>query len=177
MEIRRSTIGDLPEMMWIYAFARKFMEKHGNPRQWGLNNWPPEELIFDDIEKGKSYVVVEKGMIVGTFYFDYGKDIEPTYAVIENGEWLDDSAYGVVHRLAGNGSVKGIGKAALDYAIRKSKGHVRVDTNPDNKVLQNMLEKQKFIRRGFIHVTQDNDPRYAYEFMGEYEESDNTEEE
>jgi hypothetical protein len=30
-----------------------------------------------------------------------GKD--PTYAVIENGNWLNDEPYGVIHRIASNG--------------------------------------------------------------------------
>ena len=107
MEIRKSTEKDFTAMMEIYAHARKFMADHGNPDQWGPTNWPPEELIRGDIAAGNSYVCVSGGEIVGTFYSVFGKDIDPTYAVIEDGSWLDDGPYGVIHRLAGSGKVKG----------------------------------------------------------------------
>ena len=43
-------------MMEIYAFARRFMAENGNPNQWGPTNWPPEQLIRNDIKTGNSYV-------------------------------------------------------------------------------------------------------------------------
>ncbi|MDE7231725.1 MAG: hypothetical protein K2N37_01415 [Lachnospiraceae bacterium] len=88
--------------MEIYEYARHFMAEHGNPNQWGPTNWPPEALIHADIAAQSSYVCICDGRIVGTFFFQYGEDIEPTYRTIENGGWLDDSAYGVVHWLAGD---------------------------------------------------------------------------
>ena len=54
MKIRKSTLQDLPVMMEIYAFARKFMAQHGNPDQWGPNPWPAEELLRKDIAEGSS---------------------------------------------------------------------------------------------------------------------------
>ena len=45
MEIRKSTERDFERMMEIYACARDFMAKHGNPNQWGPTRWPPEPLI------------------------------------------------------------------------------------------------------------------------------------
>lgn len=90
MEIRKSTEADFEQIMKIYRYARKFMAEHGNPRQWGNNNWPPEKLIRQDILKRKGYVCVHEGRVVGNFFFDFGKDIEPTYHTIKGGAWLDD---------------------------------------------------------------------------------------
>jgi RimJ/RimL family protein N-acetyltransferase len=106
----------------------------------------------------------EKGdsKVIGTFYFIQGNDIEPTYREIENGAWIDESSYGVVHRLASDGSEKGIGRYCLDWAFKQC-GHLRVDTHTDNKVMQNLLTKNGFIKCGIIHVVEDNYPRYAYE--------------
>ena len=172
MEIRHSTKNDLCDIMKIYEFARCFMAKQGNPNQWGPTNWPPEELIQSDIADGKSYVCICENRIVGTFFFDQGKDIEPTYRVIEDGAWLDDSPYGVVHRLAGNGAVKGIGKFCLEWAFKQC-GHLRVDTHEDNRVMQNLLNKCGFVYCGIIHVEKDGYPRLAYEKSGEeYEDED-----
>lgn len=162
MEIRHATEKDMNRIMEIYEYARKFMADHGNPNQWGPTQWPPEKLIERDISKGKSYVCVEGERIVGTFFFDAGEDIEASYRFIENGKWLDDSAYGVVHRLAGDGSVKGIGKFCLDWAYGQC-GHLRVDTHGDNTVMQNLLGKNGFTQCGTVYVEEDDFPRLAYE--------------
>ena len=162
MEIRKSTEADVPRMMELYRSARQFMAEHGNPNQWGPTNWPPEDLIHQDIAAGNSYVCTENGWVVGTFYFIQGKDIEPTYAHIEDGKWEDPRPYGVIHRLAGDHSVKGVGAFCLTWAFDQC-GHLRVDTHGDNVVVQNLLMKLGFERRGIIYVIEDDYPRIAYE--------------
>ncbi len=166
MEIRKSTEGDLDRMTEIYACARKFMAEHGNPNQWGPTCWPPEELLRQDISLGRSYVCTENGRVVGTFCFVQGKDIEPTYEVIEDGGWLEDSPYGVVHRLAGDGTVKGTGAFCLRWAYEQC-GHMRIDTHGDNLVMQSLAEKLGYTRCGIIHVEEDDFPRIAYEKLPE----------
>ncbi len=136
MEIRKSTELDVGRMMEIFAHARRFMAEHGNPNQWGPRNWPPEALIRQDIEEGNSYVCIDEGRIVGTFFFVFGKDAEPTYAVITGGAWLDDSPYGVIHRIASDGTKKGVGECCINWALQQCP-HLRVDTHEDNKVVQN----------------------------------------
>lgn len=162
VEIRHAMQEDFEQIMKIYEYARSFMAAHGNPNQWGPRNWPPKELIAADIASGKSYVCMHENKIVGTFFFDQGADIEPTYREIENGEWTDHSAYGVVHRLAGNGTVKGIGSFCIDWAFQQC-GHLRIDTHGDNYVMQNLLKKLGFQPCGIIYVNEDHDPRLAYE--------------
>ena len=163
MKIRKSTERDILRMMEIYTFARNFMAEHGNPNQWGPTNWPPENLIYSDIRNGNSYVCLnDADKVVGTFFFAHGKDVEPTYRVITNGAWLDNSAYGVVHRLAADGSEKGIGTFCLSWAYEQC-GHLRIDTHGDNIVLQSMAKKLGFVHCGTIYVEEDNYPRLAYE--------------
>ena len=163
MRIRKTTESDFERIMEIYAYARAFMAKTGNPNQWGPTNWPPEDLIHEDIRNGNSYVCVnDDEKVIGTFFFTQGEDIEPTYRVITDGAWLDDSAYGVVHRIASDGSEKGIGQFCLGWAYEQC-GHLRIDTHTDNKVMQNLLKKLGFIRCGIIYVIEDDNPRYAFE--------------
>lgn len=163
MRIRNTEIRDLDKVMEIYAYARRFMAETGNPNQWGPTNWPPEELIKEDIRTRKGYVCVDDDdNVIGSFYYDFGKDIEPTYENIEDGEWMDDSAYGVVHRVAGDGSQKGIGSFCVGWALDQC-GHLRIDTHGDNVVMQKMLTKLGFEKRGIIYVVEDNYPRFAYE--------------
>ncbi len=162
--IRKATDSDLDRLEEIYAFARTFMAEHGNPKQWGATNWPPRDVIEDEGRQGTSYVCLNsEGKVVGGFGFFQGKDIEPTYAEIDDGKWLDDSPYGVVHRLAGDGSEKGIGRFCLEWVYQQSGQHVRIDTHPDNVVMQNLLTKLGYVKCGIIWVPQDGDPRIAYE--------------
>ena len=163
MRIRNSTEQDLDRMMEIYQYARQFMAEHGNPDQWGPTNWPPEALIRKDIADGSSYVCLNDAeKIIGTFFFIHGTDIEPTYREITEGNWLDESPYGVVHRIASDGSEKGIGAFCINWAYDRC-GHLRIDTHNDNIVMQNLLRKLGFVHCGTIYVEEDDAPRRAYE--------------
>ena len=162
MIIRHSEERDFERMMEIYAYARQFMADHGNPLQWGPTGWPPADLLRRDIASGKSYVCEHEGRVIATFYFEQGKDIDPTYLKIEEGSWADESSYGVVHRLASDGRVKGTGAFCLDWAFSQC-GHMRVYTHGDNTVMQNLFTKLGFERRGTIYVVEDPYPRFAYE--------------
>lgn len=162
MNIRKTTLSDLPTVMNIYTHARKFMAEHGNPSQWGPRNWPPEELIRKDIDKGCSYVCEDEGVVVGTFFFDRGKEIDPCYLDITEGDWIGDDTYGVVHRIASDGSRKGVGSFCVEWAFGQC-GHLRMDTHGDNYVMQNMLKKLGFVHCGTIYVEEDDAPRLAFE--------------
>ena len=162
MHIRKSTEGDVARIMEIYARARAFMAATGNPNQWGPTNWPPEELIHNDIACGKGYVCEHDGRVVGVFFFDQGSDVEPTYAEIDDGAWLVDGPYGVVHRIASDGTVPGTGQFCLEWAFAQC-GHLRIDTHADNVVMQNLLHKLGFAHCGTIYVYEDRFPRLAFE--------------
>ncbi len=162
MIIRKSRAGDFPAMLEIYARARLFMAQTGNPNQWGPTGWPPEDLLREDISEGRSYVVEEEGKVIGTFCHIYGDHIDPTYDVIYDGEWSKDGPYGVIHRVASDGT-KGVGIFVLQWAVEK-RGYVRIDTHPDNLVMRNLLEKLGFRHCGTIFVEEDDFPRYAYDY-------------
>lgn len=159
MKIRKSTAADLPRMMEIYAYAREFMAKTGNPHQWGDAGNPKQEMLEDDIEKGVSYVVESEGRTVGVFAFIIGTD--PTYGYIENGQWLNDEPYGTIHRVAGDGSVKGILQKCVEFGGTLA-GNLRIDTHHDNVVMQNAIRKCGFEECGVIYVA-DGSPRIAYQ--------------
>lgn len=75
---------------------------------------------------------------------------------------MSEKPYGVVHRIASDGTVKGTGTYCIEQALEWS-GHLRIDTHPDNIVMQNLLKNLGFEKRGIIHVQEDDDPRFAYE--------------
>ena len=156
---RGAVRGDLPQILKIYAHARAVMKASGNPTQWG-DNFPPQELLEEDIDSNRVIVYVVNGQIEAVFAFILGAD--PTYAAIEDGQWLDDTLpYGTVHRLASAGKHKGVASAVLDWSMEHCQS-LRADTHADNKIMQHLLEKNGFTRCGIIHVA-DGSPRFAYQ--------------
>ena len=82
--IKKAQAGDLPRILEIYAYAREFMKRTGNPNQW-KENAPQKEVLEADIRAGQLYVVRQKNRMTGVFALVIGKD--PTYAQIEQGAW------------------------------------------------------------------------------------------
>lgn len=161
MLIRKATRSDIETIMGIYERARLRMEEEGNPTQWKKNH-PPQSLIEDDIDKGHSYVCIEDNRIVGVFYYAVAND--PTYDIIEEGNWLSDNPYGVIHRIAIDVPYKGYAKKAIDWCFADHP-NLRIDTHEDNKVMQRALQKNGFVYCGIIYVA-DKTKRLAFQREG-----------
>lgn len=157
MKIRKAEISDLMEISCIYAYAREQMKKNGNPDQWG-DDKPSLKTIRQDIESRNSYILESGGKICGVFVLVSGD--EPTYQTID-GKWLNDKPYGTIHRVAGNGTEKGILKHCLEFCERRI-GNIRIDTHKDNVIMQHLLVKCGYNRCGIIYV-EDGTPRIAYQ--------------
>lgn len=164
MNFRLAKIDELNEILSIYESARHFMSEVGNPNQWGKVNPPPERTV-EDIESQRLFVAFEDNMILAVFFFEIGDD--PTYATIYNGNWLNDSPYGVIHRIAVSDSArgKGIAGACFDYAFERCR-NLKIDTHKDNIPMQRALAKHGFIKCGIIHLA-NGDERIAYQKMEE----------
>jgi RimJ/RimL family protein N-acetyltransferase len=156
--IRKAVMKDLPRMEEIFAYAREQMKKNGNPNQWGEDR-PARDSICRNIENGYSHLLMEDGQIYGTFVFFIGND--PTYDVIENGAWLSDAPYGVIHQVASDGTKKGILTEIVKYCESQI-GNLRIDTHKDNYIMQHLLEKNGFQYCGIIY-TDDGTKRLAYQ--------------
>lgn len=149
-----------PPILEIYAYAREFMKKTGNPTQW-KDRHPAVEILEDDLRQGQLYVVKTGEEIHGVFALVQGK--EPTYARIEQGQWCSDSEYGTIHRIAGDGEIRGIFEKVVDFCSQIIP-HLRIDTHENNKIMQHLIEKNGFKKCGIIYVA-DGSPRIAYERM------------
>lgn len=148
---------DLSRIGEIYACARSFMAKTGNPNQWGSTH-PPAEQLQMDVENGRLFAVKSEDRICGVFYFAVEDD--PTYREIFDGQWHSDKPYGVIHRIASDGS-GGILKAAVEFAAAHI-DYLRIDTHADNQVMQKAVRKQGFRYCGIIYIA-DGTPRLAYD--------------
>ena len=156
MIIRKTSIQDFPEICRIYADARDFMWKMGNPDQW-KDIHPLPELLAVDIGAELSHVCIHNDDIVGVFY--YNIENEPTYHRID-GRWLNDKPYGVVHRIATARNFRGAGAFCLNWCFEQCL-NLRIDTHRDNLPMKNLLNKLGFTYCGIIWL-EDGDERLAF---------------
>ena len=162
MRIRNAITEELPKIREIYDAAKKYMDISGNPNQWAVG-YPPEEYLRQDIELSRLYVCEEDDKLCGVFMLSFQED--PTYHYID-GAWLNQESYGVIHRIASDGTTKGIFKFVLEFCKEKMAeqgiGNLRIDTHADNKTMQHLVEKYGFKRCGIIYL-ENGAPRIAYQ--------------
>ncbi|MBR2318123.1 MAG: GNAT family N-acetyltransferase [Bacteroidaceae bacterium] len=150
MYIRKATYNDIPALMKLFECAKSIMRASGNLHQWG-SGYPSLEVVRHDIDNGTCYVssTYENGEIEATMAFIPGPD--PTYSVIEDGEWLNDNPYFVIHRIAVAKPGKGYARRLLEWAFERT-ANVRVDTHRDNVIMRHILQKFGFRRCGVIYL-------------------------
>lgn len=158
MFIRPATLTDLSALMHIYDSARQFMQNSGNSTQW-IDGYPSITQISNDIKRRHSYAIEAEGKIVGAFYF--AVEDEPNYTHIEQGKWLNQEPYGVIHRVASDGSQKGIASFCFDWCFRHHP-NLRIDTHADNRPMQRVIREQGFVECGVIRLA-NGDPRLAFQ--------------
>ncbi|MCD1147515.1 GNAT family N-acetyltransferase [Peptoniphilus sp. KCTC 25270] len=161
MNIRKAKENDIPKMEKIIKIAKEMMASQGNTVQW-QGNYPSKKDFLEDMEKESSYVVEEKGEVVGMFALIIGE--EKTYRKIYEGNWRWEEEYGTIHRIASNGKVKSFGKICFDFA-KKQIPYLRIDTHEKNTSMRKAVEKYGFKECGIIYV-ENGSPRIAYDYKG-----------
>ena len=176
MEIIKATAEDAPAILSIMEEARAFQRSCGF-LQW-RDGYPSMEDILKDISEAVCYKVVSEKEILGAFSAIYGA--EPTYAVIDGGEWLTrGDSYITIHRIAFSDTSRGRGLAAkafgFAYGLCPSLGaaSVRIDTHYDNAAMRKAIAKFGFTHCGTVYMA-DGTERAAYEKLYEGEAEDGT---
>ena len=162
IKIRSASSEDLPRLMEIFDAARAYQISHGNATQWP-EGYPSQQTVTQDILEEFCYVLEEDERVVATFALIPGK--EPTYQFIENGRWISETPYCTIHRVASDGTGRGIGQMIMEWCLQRCQ-HIRIDTHRDNLVMRHLIEKNGFTYCGVIYV-EDGTPRMAYEFADE----------
>ena len=103
MEIRKSRMADLPEILKLYEEARAFMQETGNGTQWGTS-YPPVEQVETDIREEKAMSARKMADWPEVLFF---RGPDPDYAEIYEGSWMGSGDYDVMHRVAAPGARKG----------------------------------------------------------------------
>lgn len=162
--IRKAKQREITAILRIYEIARCYMRQNGNPTQWG-DDYPSFAQIADDIAAEWLYVLCDdRDHPYGVFAFILGGD--PNYAQID-GAWLNDRPYGTIHRIAGDGSQKGVFSQSLEFC-EKICPNIRIDTHLHNTTMRHLLKKNGFIPCGMVNLEgRDGDGlRIAYQKEG-----------
>ena len=164
LEFRHTKLEDIERIMEIITQAQRYFKENGIDQ--GHNGYPNARVIENDIKNNHSYVLLKNDEIVATVAISF--DGEATYNEIFNGSWKSHSDYVVIHRVAVDNHVKGIGLSSeiiahtASLAMKKGVHSIKVDTHEDNLAMQRSLTKNGFDYRGVIYLA-DGSKRVAFE--------------
>lgn len=160
-KIRPATTSDIPAILPVLDAARRIMRESGNPNQWAAG-YPSEAVIRKDIDRDGGFVIEDQGRIVA--YFAFLPSPEPTYDVIEGGQWLDNPLpYHVIHRIASLPDAHGVFSDIISWSLRREH-NLRIDTHRDNRIMQHCIRKAGFRYCGIIYLA-NGDERLAYQLI------------
>lgn len=171
MQIKQAKMGDLNQIMEILRDGRNQLAEQGID-QW-QGDYPNEEHIKEDIEKGFAYLVQsDDDETVGALSIVEAPD--HSYDEL-HGDWLiDTDKYVVIHRVAihsnhaGKGYASQLFTSVIDYIKnnRKDIKTIRIDTHVDNKIMQHLIAKNGFTKVGELHgVYRPEENSYVYALL------------
>ena len=146
LALRYTKLEDIERVMEIIKQAQQYFKEKGI-NQW-QNGYPNAKVIENDIKNGHSFVLIKNNEIVGTIAISF--EGEATYNKIFEGDWKSNDNYAVIHRIAVDHELKGIGlssemiKQTELMCNKKSVGSIKVDTHEDNQAMQRSLIKNGF---------------------------------
>ena len=164
LALRYTKLEDIERVMEIIKQAQQYFKEKGI-NQW-QNGYPNAKVIENDIKNVHSFVLIKNNEIVGTIAISF--EGEATYNKIFEGDWKSNDNYAVIHRIAVDHELKGIGlssemiKQTELMCNKKSVGSIKVDTHEDNQAMQRSLIKNGFDYCGVIYLA-DGSKRVAFE--------------
>ncbi len=165
MKLRVATREEFDAVFALIDEAKEYLRLSGST-QW-QDGYPNRQTIESDIQRSESYIITDNSeAIIGTAAISF--ESEPTYSVIEDGQWLTTSEnYAVAHRIAVSRAEKGKGVTKwlleeLEIMCKKrGVASIRVDTHDKNLPMQRILSKLGYTHCGIIYVRDGS--RRAYE--------------
>ncbi len=152
VEFRKAKMEDFAAIWGIIAFAIASRKLDGS-EQW-QDGYPNKNTILSDIHNGCGYVLLKNQDIV--FYSAILFEIEPAYEAIK-GNWLTNSEYCTVHRMAVAPNAKGQGFARQmllkveELCLSKQIFSIKIDTNFDNPKMLQLIQKMGYSYCGKVY--------------------------
>lgn len=165
MRVRPATEDDISDIINLTSRIKEEYFERNNIPQW-QGNYPSEEMFVKDLSAGRLFVMYMGECLIGFASMEVAND--PNYEKIENGSWLSNSPYVVVHRFGINPDWHrmGMGSALIALADKLAEARevksIKCDTHEANLGMIGLLTKAGFTRCGIIHI-EDGSPRAAFE--------------
>ncbi|TLQ12772.1 GNAT family N-acetyltransferase [Lactococcus raffinolactis] len=159
--IEKAKLTDLSEIVAVIESARAFL-KAQEIDQWQKSAYPAAADVRSDIENNVAYVLKVDGKVAA--YAAVMTGFDPAYDLI-HGAWRNDSHdYVTVHRMAVSTAFSGqaLGQGFLTSVFETFSTYqdFRVDTHPDNQIMQHILTKLGFEKCGVVMF---EGARWAYQ--------------
>ena len=159
--IEKAKLMDLTEIVAVIESARAFL-KAQEIDQWQKSAYPAAADVRSDIENNVAYVLKVDGKVAA--YAAVMTGFDPAYDLI-HGAWRNDSHdYVTVHRMAVSTAFRGqaLGQGFLTSVFETFSTYqdFRVDTHPDNQIMQHILTKLGFEKCGVVMF---EGARWAYQ--------------
>ena len=146
----------------IVREGRLFQQEQGFI-QW-TEEYPSAALIEQDIREQRGYLMKVGGEPAGYMFLSF--DDDPSYRPPECA-WRADVPYAAVHRIAFSRRFAGRGLSSRAFDLirglcrKKGVACIRIDTDKKNLRMQHVLEKNGFVRCGYVLF--EGDKKLAYD--------------
>ena len=167
-QIRVAAPDDLEHIVAIIESGRAYLKAQGLP-QWQNGYGPNRTEAASDMERGRGYVLEIAGRAGGYASLIPGPEGSP--ALFE-GAWAGAGEhYTTIHRVALESAVRGAGLSAafLEGLIQAAQAlgyqDIRIDTHPENVIMQKVIIKTGFQYRGVMQLPIPEGERWAYQLL------------
>ncbi|MEE4196971.1 MAG: GNAT family N-acetyltransferase [Bacteroidales bacterium] len=150
MHIQKAIPENLIEIMYLLRQCIDDFNKN-NIYQWNVS-YPDNYRLLQEIEKGSLYLMIHKGVPIGTITFD-----EKQAEVFDEVRWRNNSGqFIVIHRIAvfPTWQRKGVGQKLIEFVEKFAQENnfksVRLDVSSSNQKLIELYERLGFDQTGDI---------------------------
>jgi len=171
-ETRLAQEADLDEITAIFEAGRAYLKTQGIV-QWQCANGPSSEKAERDVREGYGYVLILDGKIAGYTALVPGYPGPDVFPPLTEGEWDERHPnYIAIHSVGMAEFARGHGLAVpfLEAMVEQAKvlGYkdIRIDTHPDNQIMQKVSTKAGFTRKGTMVIPEsESGTRYVYQIV------------
>jgi len=157
-EIRLAQGADLDEILAIFDAGRAYLVAQ-EIVQWQCGNGPSREKAERDIREGYGYVLIVDGKIAGYTSLVPGYPGPDRFPELTEGNWDErHPQYVAIHSVALAAFTRGRGlatpflKEMITRAIDLGYKDIRIDTHPENQIMQKVMIKAGFVRTGTMVI-------------------------
>ena len=159
----------------ITADAKKLLRERG-VSQWQRGTYPDRQVFLSDVDQGIGYVLLEEDELVAVCAVTYTDEACYRRKNLINGDWTlsDDLCYATIHRSAVAKAHQGrhistvLFETVKEMAMKAGAHSIRIDTHPDNLVMQGALFRAGFVKKNSFYLLDGDeigDLRYGYELV------------